>query len=90
MKQILNNNVIVQLKNSVELKNGINLKETRGKRDVVTATVMYADESLKIKKGNVIWFPLYASNEIVVDGLPLAVLNVTDIIMVEDHAKLHD
>jgi co-chaperonin GroES (HSP10) len=90
MKKVLNNNVIVQLKNSVELKNGINLKETRGKRDVVTAIVMHADEALGIKKGSIIWFPLYASNEITVDGTPLAVLNSADIIMVEDHAELHN
>jgi co-chaperonin GroES (HSP10) len=86
MKQVLNNNVIVQLKNSVELKNGINLKETRGKRDVVTASVYLADPKLEIKKGAIVWFPLYASNEITVDGIQLAVLNASDIIMVEDNA----
>ena len=43
MKQLLNKNVIVQLKNTVELKNGINLKETRGKRDVVTGVIYLAD-----------------------------------------------
>lgn len=90
MKQVLNNNVIVQLKNSVELKNGINLKETRGKRDVVTAIVYMADPQLKINKGTTVWFPLYASNEITVDGQPLAVLSSSDIIMVEDHAELHN
>lgn len=83
MKQLLNKNVIVQLKNTVELKNGINLKETRGKRDVVTGVIYLADESTGLKPGEVIWFPLYASNEITIDGLPLAVLNVNDIIMVE-------
>jgi co-chaperonin GroES (HSP10) len=90
MKTVLNNNIIVQLKNSVELKNGINLKETRGKRDVVTAIVYLADPKLNIKKGDTVWFPLYASNEITIDGLPLAVLNSADIIMVEDHAELHN
>lgn len=86
MKQVLNGNVIVQLKNSVELKNGINLKETRGKRDVVTATVYLADPKLELKKGTIVWFPLYASNEITVEGVQLAVLNANDIIMVEDNA----
>jgi len=86
MKQVLNGNVIVQLKNSVELKNGINLKETRGKRDVVTATVYLADPKLELKKGTIVWFPLYASNEITVEGIQLAVLNANDIIMVEDNA----
>jgi len=86
MKVVLNNNIVVQLKNSVELKNGINLKETRGKRDVVTATVYLADPNLAIKKGAIVWFPLYASNEITIEGIQLAVLNANDIIMVEDNA----
>jgi co-chaperonin GroES (HSP10) len=85
-KKVLNNNVIVQIKSTVELKNGINLKETRGKRDVVTATIYLASESTGLKKGDLVWFPLYASNEITVEGLPLAVINLSDIIMVEEHA----
>jgi co-chaperonin GroES (HSP10) len=86
MKKVLNKNVIVQLKNTTELKNGINLKETRGKRDVVTATIYLADESTGLKIGDVIWFPLYASNELIVDGLPLAVISADDIIMVDSNA----
>jgi co-chaperonin GroES (HSP10) len=85
MKQVLNNNIIVQLKNSVELKNGINLKETRGKRDVVIGVIYLADKSTGLNQGDLVWFPLYASNEITIDGLPLAVLNINDIIMVENH-----
>lgn len=80
--KVLNNNVIAQLKETTELKNGINFKETRGKRDVVTAIVYLADESTGIKKGAKIWFPLYASNEIILGGLPLVVLNKEDIIVV--------
>ena len=86
MKKVLNQNVIVQLRNSVELKNGINLKETRGKRDVVTAVVYLADDKTGLSKGDIVWFPLYASNEITIDGITLAVLNVADIIVVEGHA----
>lgn len=86
MKKVLNKNVIVQLKNTVELKNGINLKETRGKRDVVTGVVYLAGESSGLEPKDIVWFPLYASNEITIDGLPLAVLSMDDIIMVEKHA----
>lgn len=85
MKQVLNKNIIVQLKSTTELKNGINLKETRGKRDVVSAIVYLANEDTKIKKGDTIWFPLYASNEISLDGLLLAVLSYEDVIMVESN-----
>lgn len=86
--KVLNQNIIVQLKNSVELKNGINLKETRGKRDVVVGVVYQADESLNIKTGSLIWFPLYATNEITVEGKIFAVLKSEDVIMVDDNAKL--
>jgi len=86
MKQVLNNNVIVQIKSTVELKNGINLKETRGKRDVVIGVIYLADEFTGLNQGDLVWFPLYASNEITIDGLPLAVINLSDIIMVEEHA----
>ncbi len=88
MKKILNQNVIVQLKQSVELKNGINLKETRGKRDIVTGVVYLADESLNLKQGMLVWFPLYASNEITLEGSVYAVLNISDIIMVQEDGKL--
>lgn len=80
--KVLNNNVIVQIKETTELKNGINFKETRGKRDVVTAVVYLADENTGLKKGDKVWFPLYASNEITLGGLLLAVLNKEDIIVV--------
>jgi co-chaperonin GroES (HSP10) len=86
--KVLNKNVIVLLRNSVELKNGINLKETRGKRDIVTGIVFAADETLKIKDNTKVWFPLYASNEVIVDGKQYAVLNFDDIIMVQEDAKL--
>lgn len=88
MKKILNQNVIVQLRQSVELKNGINLKETRGKRDIVSGAVYLADEVLKLKPGSIVWFPLYASNEITIDGNVFAVLNISDIIMVQEDGKL--
>lgn len=80
--KVINKNVIVRLKETTELKNGINFKETRGKRDVVTGVVYACDESTGIKAGDTIHFPLYASNEITIAGLPLAVLNFEDIIVV--------
>ena len=86
--KVLNKNVIVSLRNSVELKNGINLKETRGKRDIVTGVVFAADETLNIKANAKVWFPLYASNEVVVEGKQYAVLNFDDIIMVQEDGQL--
>jgi co-chaperonin GroES (HSP10) len=87
MKQVLNNNVIVQIKNTVALNNGINLKETRGKRDIITGVIYLVDETTGLVVGDIVWFPLYASNEIVVDGIQLAVLNIEDIVMVDKDAK---
>lgn len=86
--KVLNQNIVVQLKNSVELKNGINLKETRGKRDVVVGIIYQADEALQLKPGSLVWFPLYATNEITIEGKIYAVLKHDDVIMVDDNAKL--
>jgi len=87
--KVLNAHVVIELKNSVELKNGINLKETRGKRDIVTGVVFKADDLLgELKPGTLVWFPLYASNEIVIGGKQYAVVQYDDIIMVQENAKL--
>jgi hypothetical protein len=85
--KVINQNIIIDLKQSVELKNGINLKETRGKRDIVNGVVFLSSVE-EIKVNAKVWFPLYASNEINVQGKLFAVVHKDDIIMVQEDAKL--
>jgi len=82
--KVLNNNVIIKINDTVTLRNGINLKETRGKRDIVTATVILSDAATGLTAGSTVWFPLYASNEIIIDGQVHAVVSFDDIIMIKE------
>ena len=68
------------------LANGLTVKETRGKRDIVIGKVIYGDYSPEFPAadGYHIWFPLYAANPITVDGKSLLVVHQDDIIMVEE------
>lgn len=81
---MLNNNLLVELVNETTvLGNGLAVKETRGKRDIVTGTVIKGPGNGIITETMKVWFPLYAANPITVDGKSLLVVSLDDIIMVE-------
>lgn len=85
MKELLNKHIIIDLKQTTSLGNGLSLKETRGKRDIVSGIVTLADPSVGLAVGDHIWFPLYAANEIVIDGKQYLVVNIQDVIMKDNH-----
>jgi co-chaperonin GroES (HSP10) len=68
------------------LANGLTVKETRGKRDIVIGKVISGDYSpdFPCADGYHVWFPLYAANPITVEGNNYLVVHQDDIIMVED------
>lgn len=68
------------------LGNGLAVKETRGKRDIVNGTVIHGDYSKAFPcgQGDIVWFPLYAANPITIHGNSLLVVHQDDIIMVEE------
>lgn len=67
------------------LSNGLTVKETRGKRDIVVGKVIIGDYSpyFECADGYLVWFPLYAANPITVDGKSLLIVHQDDIIMVK-------
>lgn len=86
-KRMTNKFWLVRLEEELkQLSNGLTVKETRGKRDIVTGKVISGDYSSEFPcaDGYTIWFPLYAANPITVDGESLLVVHQDDIIMVED------
>lgn len=68
-----------------QLANGLTVKETRGKRDIVIGKVIHGDYSPEFPAadGYHVWFPLYAANPITVEGNDYLVVHQDDIIMVE-------
>jgi co-chaperonin GroES (HSP10) len=68
-----------------QLANGLTVKETRGKRDIVIGVVIHGDYSPEFPAadGYHVWFPLYAANPITVEGNEYLVVHQDDIIMVE-------
>jgi len=68
------------------LTNGLTVKETRGKRDIVTGRVINGDFSTEFPcaDGYYVYFPLYSANPITIDGKTLLIVHQDDIIMVEE------
>lgn len=68
------------------LSNGLTVKETRGKRDIVVGKVLSGDYNTNFPcaDGYLVWFPLYAANPITVNGKSLLIVHQDDIIMVEE------
>jgi co-chaperonin GroES (HSP10) len=80
--KMLNDNLLVELVNETTiLGNGLAVKETRGKRDIVYGTIVECECGLE--KGMKVWFPLYAANPITINGKSLLIVALDDIIMVE-------
>lgn len=69
-----------------QLANGLTVKETRGKRDIVTGKVVKGDYSPEFPctEGCLVWFPLYAANPITINGNNLLVIHQDDIIMIKE------
>ena len=66
-----------------KLGNNINMKEVRGKRDIVIGVVEAAEASLKLPLKAMCWFPLYAGSEVEYDGKKYLTVPYEDIIMIE-------
>lgn len=63
------------------LGNGLALKETRGKRDIVYARIVCAAEDTGLAAGTLIWFPLYAATAMDLEGKQYLVVDFNDVIM---------
>lgn len=70
-------------KSDKRLSNGINVKETRGKRDIIHGIVEVAEESLKISDKAMCWFPMYAGVPITLEGQQYFIVDNHDIMMTE-------
>jgi len=64
-------------------KNGLNIKETRGKRDIIIGVVEAAELSLKLPAKALCWFPMYAGSEIIFNDKKYLAVPFEDIIMIE-------
>ena len=83
---MLNNFLLVETPEDTKtLGNGLALKETRGKRDIVCARTVSASkdvtEKTGLKVGTLIWFPLYAASSIDLNGKQYLVVDFSDVIM---------
>ena len=86
MFNMLNRFILVSIPADTKtLGNGLALKETRGKRDIVSAKVEQTPDEFGFLKDKLIWFPLYAASNIDVDGIPYMIVDFDDIIMYTDN-----
>lgn len=65
------------------LANGLNIRETRGKRDIIIGVIEASEPGLKLPEKAVCWFPIYAGSEIQVGEKSYLAVPFEDIIMIE-------
>jgi len=61
----------------------MSLADTRGKKDVIVATVEASPPSLKLPLKALVWFPAYAAIPINLDGKVLMIINYDDVLISE-------
>lgn len=79
----LNKNLLVRVTDQKKLNNGINVKEIRGRRDIIIGTVELAEEKLKLPQKCLCWFPLYAGVPITIEGKSYLIVPYDDLVMIE-------
>ncbi|MCK9318975.1 hypothetical protein [Methanoculleus sp.] len=65
------------------LANGLNIREARGKRDIIIGVIEASEPGLKLPEKAVCWFPIYAGSEIQVGEKAYLAVPFEDIIMIE-------
>lgn len=79
---MLNNFISVSLDGDKKtLGNGLTINETRGRRDIVSGTIVNSDNP-KLPCGARVWFPLYAATIVLVNGEPYHIVKYDDLMMV--------
>ncbi len=83
---MFNRFVLIEIEEEkTQLSNGLAVKETRGKRDIITGSVVTASdeacEFLRLKNGDRVLFPLYASNPVTISDKDYLVVDYKDIIL---------
>jgi co-chaperonin GroES (HSP10) len=81
---VTNGNILVKLNETATMDNGIQIQETRGKRDVVSGVVADADEKTGVKLFQKVYFPYYAAVAIQYKGEDLWIVNYQDVIIIDD------
>lgn len=83
---LFNSFVLIRIEEEkTQLGNGLAVKETRGKRDIITGTVFIpsneAAKALGLNGNDKVMFPLYASNPVTIDDKEYLVVDYKDIIL---------
>lgn len=83
--RLFNDFILIKLEaEKTQLSNGLNVKETRGKRDIVQGTVVATVEGIDPKflgAGDIVLFPLYAANQVTIDDQDYVVVAYKDLIL---------
>ena len=79
----LNKNLLISVIDQKKLQNGINVKETRGRKDIIIGIVELAEEKLKLPQKCMCWFPLYAGIPISLEGKSYLIVPYDDLVMIE-------
>ena len=71
-----------------KLQNGMSFNETRGKRDIISGTIVCTGlNDVHIMLNQIVWFPLYAATPIEYEGEQFLVVAMLDIIMIKEGEK---
>lgn len=81
--KLFNEFILIKLDaEKTQLSNGLNVKETRGKRDIVQGTIVEVPECFaEPRAGDVVLFPLYAATPVTLEEEDYVVVNFKDLIL---------
>lgn len=84
--KIFNGFVLIEIEEEkTQLGNGLAVKETRGKRDIVCGKVVLTSDTATSNIGiaikDKVMFPLYASNPVIINDKEYLVVDYKDIIL---------
>ena len=77
------NLLVIMMEETRTFDNGLNAKEVRGKRDIVTGVIQCSPAELKISAQSLCWFPIYAAQTLLYNGQNYLVVPFDDVIMIE-------
>jgi co-chaperonin GroES (HSP10) len=81
---ILNKNLLIRINETATMDNGIQIQETRGKRDVVSGIIIDSDPKLELNILSKVYFPFYSAIAVTYKGEDLWIVNYQDVIIIDD------
>lgn len=78
--KVCNNNLLVKVSAEIEkLRNGLNVDARNSSRRKIVSGEVVLTSSKTINEGDIVYFPLYAGDDISIDGIDYYIIHSDDV-----------